>query len=175
MDSATREHINTLLIQLRDGDETALEQLYFCVGARMLSVAKSYVRDKNLAEDIVQDSFLRIYQGIKKMRNVDNGYAWICTVVRNCAFTALKRENKRATVDIDALFDLHTDDADPQDRAVLKEALASLPARDKEIIWYRYYQDMTIREIAKEMDLPRSTVAGQLERAEEKLRSFYKR
>ena len=58
-----------------------------------LFIAKNYIKDDLLAEDVVQDSFLDIVKNIKKYEK-NNGYGWICKIVKNNALNALKKENK---------------------------------------------------------------------------------
>ena len=85
MDEKIREKIEYALELIRQGREDGVELLYGAMGRTMLFVANGVLRDTALAEDIVQESFIRIVQGIKSYRSGTNGYAWVCRFVRNTA------------------------------------------------------------------------------------------
>ena len=67
-------------------------------------VARGVVKDSFLAEDVVQDSFLKIVKNIDKYKKGTNAYAWVCKIVRNTALNALKSSLSHPTEDIDEFF-----------------------------------------------------------------------
>ena len=77
MTEQDRRLITQYILSIANGNVSALEDLSRLVSARMLSVAQSVVRNKATAEEVVQDSFLRIVQNARRFRAGSNGYAWI--------------------------------------------------------------------------------------------------
>lgn len=84
MEELTRQKINRCIAEISDGDYSALEILSSLVSARMLSVAQSVLHQRSLAEDAVQDAFVKIVDNAKRFDKKTNGYAWICKITQNC-------------------------------------------------------------------------------------------
>ena len=173
MAPAGTEQLNVLLQALRAGDADALDGIYALVGRRMLSLARGITKNHADAEDVVSDSFLKLARGIRGYRPGTNGCAFVMRIVRNCAFDLLRRRKVRAEEDIDAFFHLTDDryDAGRMERAVmLEDVVARLAPSERRMIYYRYYLDFTVREIAKETGMSKSAVARLTAAAEEKLK-----
>ena len=103
MTDSERTQINQYIEQIAQGSYTAIDSLAQMVSGRMLSVALSVVRNRALAEDVVQDSFLRILSKAATFRKGTNGYAWICKIVHNTALNALRRERRFRALNYDDL------------------------------------------------------------------------
>ena len=79
------------LSRIAKGDETGVELLYSCMGKWMLLIAKGVTGNKEIAEDAVQESFLRITENIDKYEKNTNACAWVCRIVHNTAVNELKK------------------------------------------------------------------------------------
>lgn len=170
-----REQLNHLLCDLKRGNADALDEILRLAGGRMLALARGVVRNHADAEDVVQDSFWKIARGIKSYKDDTNGYAWIMRIVRNTALDLLRRRRMRAEEDIEEFFHLSDErySADKRENAiVLEEAIKKLEPLHKKMIYYRYYLDFTVREIAKETGLSRSAIQRAVEAAEKELKFF---
>lgn len=173
MTEQMRSRINELIANIADGDETALIELSRLVSARMLSVARSVVRDRALAEDVVQESFIKIVDNAHRFKRGTNGYAWICKIVHNTALNML-RSNK-PTADIDEFYDIAatTDVAESSVMsAAVEKAMSVLDKTEKLLIYQKYFMDYTVRDSAKTTGLSKSTVARKISGAEQKMRNF---
>lgn len=172
MTESERTRISALITAIGDGDINALDELSVRVSARMLSVARSIVRDGALAEDVVQDSFIKIINNAGKFKRGTNGYAWICKIVQNTALNAIRRERGR-TVNIDELYDIEGG-GDISESAIasaaVKTAMHGLTAFEKTLIYQKYFMDLTVRESAKFTGKSKSTVARTIAAAEQKMR-----
>ena len=168
-----REKVNACLALIAIGDESALTEIYHLVGGRLLSVALGIMRDRQLAEDVLHDGFIKIVRHIKKFRIGTNGYAWLCKIIRNTALNKIKSENIRRGEDIDSILDISDEKSLYNDSLVVsevREAMKCLTKREKTIIWLKYYNDMTVREIASELNMKKSTVQDIIKIAERQLR-----
>lgn len=172
-----RERINIYLALIANGDESSLSDLYQLVGGRLMSVALGIMRDRELAEDVLHDSFIKIVKYSRKFTLNTNGYAWLCKIVRNTALNKIKSEKLRQGEDIDNILDL-TDGKDLYNDSIVvgevREALKCLSSRERTIIWLKYYNDMTVRDIASELNMSKSTVQDCIKAAENKLREKLK-
>ncbi|MDE7165165.1 MAG: sigma-70 family RNA polymerase sigma factor [Clostridiales bacterium] len=173
MTEQMRTTINNLIVSLAHGDEAALSELARLVSARMLSVARSIVHDRALAEDVVQESFIKIVDKAHRFKAGTNGYAWICKIVQN---TALNMRRKiKPTTDIDEFYDIAatTDIAEKSAQALaVEQAMSVLDNTEKLLIYQKYFMDYTVRDSAKAISLSKSTVARKLVEAEAKMRKF---
>ena len=173
MAPADPEQLDTLLTSLRHGNANALDGVYALLGGQMLALARGIVHNRADAEDVVSESFLKLVRGIRSYRSGSNGRAFVMRIVRNTAFDLLRRRKIRAEEDLDAFFHL-TDERYRPERMegalVLEEAVARLAPLERRMIYYRYYLDFTLREIAKETGMSKSAVQRLVVSAEENLR-----
>lgn len=137
-------------------------------------LARWLVRDAAVAQEAVQEAYLRAYRFFDAFHG-DDGRAWVLAIVRNACFTALGREPPRASFEP---FDeaLHVDTPNglpaPEDVAIAREAealvqsaVAGLPEEFREVIVLRELHGMSYREIAAVTDAPIGTVMSRLSRA----------
>lgn len=169
MSEQMRQRINELIAEIARGNTAALDELARLVSARMLSVARTVLRDA--AEDAVQESFIKIFENAKKFKPNTNGYAWICRIVYNTALNIAKRE--RITVDISTCFDL-SDGSNVAGRATdkltVEKAMSVLTPIERQVIYQKYFMDFTVRDSAKSLGISKSKVSRTILAAEEKLR-----
>ena len=177
MTDQMRRKINYLILVIAKGDESALEELSRLVSGRLLSIATSILRDRSLAEEVVQDTFVRIVYNAASFKPDTNGYAWICKITQNLALNTLRREKRMRTVNIEDCFSLAaTDDVFEQSSAhvILKQAMGELTPLERWILYQKYFMDLSVREIAQTVNKSKSAVQRALTSAEEKVRNFVK-
>ena len=170
-----RRQINILIVQVSQGNTFALEGLSRLVSGRMLSIAMSIVKNRATAEDVVQDSFLRIVRSAYLFEPQTNGYAWICKITQNVALNALRAENRRRTENIDDFFHLASDDdvaEQSTSKQLLIQAMSTLTELEKRAIYQKYFMDFTVRDIAKSLGKSKSAVQRALSSAEEKIKIY---
>ena len=167
--------LNLMLRELARGHAEALDAIYVTVGSRMYALAKGIVRNAADAEDVLSESFIKIARGVRSFQEGTNGYAWVMRIVRNTAFDLLRKRKIRAEENLDAFFHL-TDErysADRRDEALaLEAALEQLTEAERKMIYYRYYLDFTVRDVARETGMSKSKVDREMKAAEEKLKSL---
>jgi RNA polymerase sigma-70 factor (ECF subfamily) len=141
------------------------------------SLARFLLRNDQDAEDVVQDASLRAFRFFDSFRG-QNSRAWFLRIVRNTAFTALKRARGHEE---DVLFDeeLHTpENPDPgvasrldqvHDRETVRAAIDQLPPEFREVITLRELEECSYKEIADIAAVPVGTVMSRLARARAQL------
>jgi len=166
-----KSKVNTYLARIADGDVNALSELYKLVGGRLLAVAHGIMRNRFSAEDVLHDSFIKAVKYSKQFSG-GNGYAWLCKIVKNTALNKLKSERIRRADNIDDIFDLSIGNDMYYDYGVssdVKKAMLRLTPQERLAVWLKYYNDMTVREIAEDMNLKKSTAQDLIKSAEQKL------
>ena len=169
------EQLNRLLVRLQRGDGGALDGLLVLAGKRMLALAQGILGNRADAEDAVQESFLKIARSVHGFRTDTNGYAWVMRIVRNTALDMLRKRKRRVEENIDEFFSLTSGSYSEEGLAeavTLERAVARLQPDERKIIYYRYYLDFTVRDIARETGTSKSAVQRALERAEKQLKIF---
>ena len=134
-------------------------------------LALSYTKNKSDAEDIMQEVFLRYIKKERLFQSDGHERAWFLRVTANCAKTHLLK--RRATIDLDEISELAGEDLSYDGDSVL-EAVMRLPERQRVCTHLFYYEDMPIREIAKALSMPESTVKSHLHRARNTLKESLK-
>lgn len=141
------------------------------------NLARWLVRDEHDAEDIVQEASLRAFRFFAGFRGGDSR-AWLLKIVRNTAFTWLKR-NRPAAPPAEFDENIHlTPDETPTleasllrkaDSAMVRAALDELPAEFREVVVLRDFEEFSYKEIADIAEIPVGTVMSRLARARGKL------
>ena len=129
-----------------------------------------WLGDASVAEDAVQETFLRAYRALPAFRGECSGKTWLCriavNVCRNMKRSWWWRHVDRA-VEIDNLPEAGAAFATEDDS--LLQAVCALPLRQREVILLYYYQDMNMAEIAKTLNTSVSTVSRRLDAARKTL------
>jgi RNA polymerase sigma-70 factor (ECF subfamily) len=165
---------------------TRFEQLVMPHRNAAFNLAYWMLRNRDEAEDVVQDAYLRAYRGFTSFKG-DDAKPWLLMIVRNVAFTALegrKRSNNvvvladdlRARKD-DVLSEIACSGPSPEalviakgERQRLQAALAALPLKYRDIIVLREMEGLAYNEIAEVTGTAIGTVMSRLSRARAELR-----
>jgi RNA polymerase sigma-70 factor (ECF subfamily) len=159
------------IAQALAGDEEAFEALIRLYSRRVYGVAYAIVQDIAEAEDIVQETFLKLHQTRGRLREPDKFTGWLLTVTRNAARDRLRRRKPQAPAEtFDALVDGNM--ATPGSRleqeeaqAHLRRALARLPEEHRIALTLRYLEGLDYRAIETTMGLSNGALRGVLGRA----------
>lgn len=147
-----------------------IEQFIVENQATYYRLAYSYVKNKDTALDIVQDSIVKALRSIDRLDEIAYIKTWFYRIVVNTSIDFL-RKHKRMTVMEDDMLSIHlphlNDDMTDLD---LQQAINQLPPADQTLIILRYFEDLKIEEVAEVMDLNVNTTKTRLYRALKSLR-----
>jgi len=142
------------------------------------NLARWLLRDRQDAEDLVQEAFVRAFESFSGFRGGD-GRAWLLAIVRNTCYTWLRR-NRRQDVTTEFDEELHTPEGDilnPEtlvlregDTTRVQQALEKVPAEFREALVLREIEGLSYKEIATVIDAPVGTVMSRLARGRNRLR-----
>ena len=171
---------NQLVKKIQRGNERALDDLYKEFGGLFLNMAKKYLFDKSCAEDVLSEVFVDLVRtGAKSFDETKNGLNWFFTAIRRKAYRFNGDTRNDLSVDDEDnapyLAPFFVDEENPQSErainaAVLKEAMKKLTQEENEILYYKFWHGLTVREISKKLDKPRSTIQYKIEESLKKLK-----
>lgn len=178
-DASLREDAQ-LVADIADGDEAALEALYQRYGGACYRLSRRILDDQQLAEDVVQQVFLALWQGGGYDRSRGAVSTWLMSITHHKAVDVLRREagrRKRLAGDQE-LVEIEAAGPGPADVAWARlraertrTALRGLPPEQREVLLLAYYGGYTQREIADMTGLPLGTVKSRTLLAMQRLRT----
>lgn len=140
----------------------------------MLGYIKTIVRDEHLAEDILQNVFVKLWK--VEPQSIDNIKAYLFTIARNESFTGLnKKQKQNLCLKPESCTILETIDAKKmsiEEALSLEDALLQLPFEQREIIYLKIYADFTFQKIAETLQISINTAASRYRYAMEKLQEL---
>lgn len=170
-----------LLLGARRRDETALAGLYDRYGGLVFTLALRIVGDRALAEEVMQDVFLRCWHGLEQF-DEDRGSipSWLMGITRNRAIDLLRSRQHQARLREQAplpdVSQFEPSTPDGTDDVVLREtvgqALAELSPPQREAIELAYYGGLTQAEVAEQLDQPLGTVKTRMRDGLRRLRGI---
>lgn len=152
--------------------DTALEQLYAGHYPGLVRMAVLLVRDRGLAEDLVQDSFVALHRHWDRV-DPEKAPAYLRQTVVNRCRSALRHRGVVARHQPEPSPDAPAADADllrTERRTQVLAALAALPTRQREVLVLRYYLDLSEADIAATLDISRGAVKSHAARGSAALR-----
>lgn len=99
MENMDKKLLDEYLIKLKRGDNEAFDGIYHLTKRGVFSLVLSIVKNPYAAEDIMQDTYLKIKEKILYYKDGTNGYAWILTIARNLSLNYLNKNNKIDVLD----------------------------------------------------------------------------
>ncbi|MBR5430556.1 MAG: sigma-70 family RNA polymerase sigma factor [Firmicutes bacterium] len=176
MSQRSDEQLVTLIL---NGHPESFQILVERYQKQVFSLAYRLCGDYDEAQDLAQESFIRIYQELPRFDVSRRFFPWLYRVAHNVCVNQLQRR-PRDLSSLDDSFDL-SDEADPGDRpeqayarveqaATVQEAIASLPETYRLPLVLKYLRNMSYQEIADQMELPVSTIETRLFRGRNLLR-----
>lgn len=172
----TRDNINKYLGRLQNGEDCLEAFIDYSFGY-LKYIAYKYLKDKSLVEDVVFLSYAKIIDALQIFDKTQNGLAWIVKITQNEAYK-LNRDETFWDVSLEEYKDMLTYNSHEETACVntydLERAMSHLSERERTVVEYKVFMGMTVREIAKLMELPKSTVFRLNKQALKTLEKFLK-
>lgn len=151
-----------------------LDRLMAQYGSSLLRMSALYLKDADLAQDAVQETFIKAYRHLNAYRGESSEKTWLTTICVNTCRDMLRTAwfRHQSRIDPDKLPEKPADFAFP-DNTVLTEVMR-LPVKYREVVLLRYYEGMKLKEIASALRLSDGKVRTRLNRANDILRDRLK-
>ena len=135
-----------------------------------------YLKDSELAQDATQETFLKAYRKFYSFKELSNINTWLTSIAINTCKNIIRNSKyKKSEVSLnDIEYYTHCDMCDREKTLSVSEAVTSLQNEFKEVILLRYYRDLPIKDIAKILALPQTTVNYRLLKAKSLLKDILK-
>jgi len=174
-----------LIVKFQNGDKSAYNKLVFRYKDRLYNFIYRFVNDIDKAEDLLQDTFIKLYTHKNSYREIAKFSTWLYTIASNIAKTELRKIRRRRTFSASDLSRdkrefvfIRADDEklSDQDRESigknLQLALDALPQDFKTMIILRDIQELSYEDISKIAALPIGTVKSRINRGRLKLQKL---
>ncbi|WP_425271778.1 RNA polymerase sigma factor SigW [Paenibacillus protaetiae] len=167
------------------GDQRAFAELVDLYQDKLFHMAYRMLNNRQEAEDVVQDTFLRVYKNLDKYDEGLKFSTWIYRIATNLCIDRLRKRKPSYSLDaessehegLDGYSMIPSDNRTPESEVLLTEtqkivhqAIESLPPKYKTIMMLRYIQDMSLQEIGEVLDMPVTTIKTRVHRGREFLR-----
>ena len=162
-----------LLPLVGQGDSEAFEVLYRSTEKAVYALALSILKNPHDAEDIVQETYLKVRAAAHLYVPQGKPLAWLFTITKNLCRDLLRGQSRTEAAPDGAEDDLRFSYvSDPTDRLVLEAALKALGEEERQVVLLHAASGLKHREIARDLGLPLSTVLSRYSRALKKLQRY---
>lgn len=171
--------IEDCLVELANGNIDAMDILYETIKKDIYAFALSKVQNKFDADDILQDTFIRIYENAKLYTPQGKPMAWIFTIETNIINRYYQIKNRTELFDDDTTINSIPDENNTNEEKTIQNEyvqtiLNNLNDFEREVILLHIVSDMKFKDIATQLDKPLSTVLSKYNRAIKKLKKIVK-
>jgi len=167
---------NELVQRFIEGDQNSLEILIHRHKSRVYSYILLIVKNQDLAEDVFQETFIKVIRSLKRGKYVENGkfVSWVLRIAHNLIIDHFRKVKLQGTVSNDSMeadiFNSQKFSEDTiEDQIVtsqilseVKELIKELPEDQQQVIYMRHYQGLSFKEIADQTGVSINTALGRM-------------
>ena len=179
-----KDRIAVIAQQFKNGDKKAFDELYSLTNKKAYFVALQIVKDEHIAQDILQESYVKAIDKIQSLENTESFVRWFHQIVTNKSMDYLRKKNPVLFEDgEDGAFEVIPDEknefspeknVDQEElRATVMEAMNELTSEKRACVLMMYFEDMSVNEISQCLKVPVSTVKNRLWTARKELKSKF--
>ena len=172
-----------LVHRAQKGDYRAFDLLILKYQVRVTTLANKFVNDKQIAEDIAQESFIKVYKSIGSFRGESAFFTWLYRVTVNTAKNYLSSKKRKKEMLVSDITDSDTTDPlsaltteSPEDilaannlREIILKSFGDLPEEIRTALSLREFEGLSYQEIGKILDCPVGTVRSRIFRGREQI------
>ena len=172
-----------LVHRAQKGDYRAFDLLILKYQSRIITLANKFVNDKQIAEDIAQESFIKVYKSISSFRGESAFFTWLYRVTVNTAKNYLSSKKRKKEMLVSDITDSDTTDPlsaltteSPEDilaannlREIILKSFGDLPEEIRTALSLREFEGLSYQEIGKILDCPVGTVRSRIFRGREQI------
>jgi RNA polymerase sigma-70 factor (ECF subfamily) len=173
-----------LIDEVGKGNQAAFDILFSKYNNKLYASLLAFTKSQDLAEDLTQKTFIRVWKKIETFRGESSLFTWIYRIAINLAkneFSSKQAKNQGITDNIDDTYDLESSVSSPESHAIEAESMqavmdfiAILPTDLREAISLREFGGKSYEEIAQITGSPIGTVRSRIFRAREEILNFMK-
>ncbi len=167
---------NELVQRFIQGDHESLEVLIVRHKSRVYSYILLIVKNQDLAEDIFQDTFIKVIRSLKRGKYIENGkfVSWVLRIAHNLIIDHFRKEKQQGTIsndssDVDIFNSQKFSEETIEDQMVYSQILSEvkhlvkeLPEDQQQVIYMRHYMGLSFKEIAEQTEVSINTALGRM-------------
>ncbi len=167
---------NELVQKFIEGDQNSLEILIRRHKSRVFSYILLIVKNQELAEDIFQETFIKVIRSLKRGKYIDNGkfVSWVLRISHNLVIDHFRKEKLKGTIsndnsEIDIFNSKKFSEDTIEDQLVtnqilseVRELIKELPDDQQQVIYMRHYMELSFKEIADQTGVSINTALGRM-------------
>lgn len=178
MDSTYRYTDEELIARFQEGDEQAYIELVSRYRDKLMTFVYRFMNNYELAEDIVQDTLLKLYTHKHYYRSIAKFSTWIYTIAGNLSKTELRKKKRRKVINLsqvgseDREYEFPATEPETGElvqsgytEKKIQESIQKLPLHFRTVIILRDIQELSYEEVSKIVDVPLGTVKSRINRA----------
>jgi RNA polymerase sigma-70 factor, ECF subfamily len=178
-----KDGLATLLAEVASGDKSAFAKLYGLTSRKLFGVALRILRDRQAAEDIVQEVYVRIWRNASSFDvKLASPIAWMASIVRHCAIDTLRKQKLETTEFCDESARVEAETIDPaeeidlaQRRTIAFAAIRKMDPAKRDLILLAYVREHSRDSLARALGVPTGTIKTNLRRSLIELRQSMQR
>lgn len=167
------------------GDQTAFAELVELYQEKLYHMAYRMLNNRQEAEDVVQETFLRVYNNLERYNDTMKFSTWIYRIATNLCIDRLRKRKPVYSLDaesneyegLDGYSMIPSDDRTPESELLLSEtqriihqAIDTLPPKYKTVMILRYIHELSLQEVGDILNMPVTTIKTRVHRGREFLR-----
>lgn len=175
MDNYDYQYIASVVQRAQKKDSDAFAELYAATYQKCYRFACRYLRDEDLAEDALQEIYTLVFKKIQSLRDPKLFISWLKQITFRVCFN-MQKKNESLTVPLEEVENMSSPEASPEEMAISVEErsfifrqIMGLPSTEAQAIILRYYNNAKEEEIAKLLDMSKSSVKRYLASGRKKL------
>jgi len=175
-----------LIIRTQKGETDAFNPIVSKYQQKIYNLIYQRVQDREMAEDICQEVFLKAWQALPNFKGQSAFYSWLYKIAINCSIDFLRKQNKRFVLSWEELL-LNSDETleasqrqpsisqileKKEFRNIVGKAVRQLPTSQRDVFYLRYGEELRIKDIALRLNKSEGTIKTHLHHAHRKLRDM---
>ena len=178
MAELNHKKIASLVERIKAGDSQAFADIYSQTYQKVYYFALSLVKDEHLAEDALQETYIKVLNSIDTLKDNKLFVAWLNRITYNICMRQLEKRREELGYEDEAeKLVSQDDDTNPllysiksEENSELMRHILKLPESHRAVIILKFYNDMKTEEIAETLDIPPGTVKSRIHSAKKMLR-----
>jgi len=166
------DDLENLIQSAKNGDEQAMTRLITIHKGLIFTIVLRMTNDYDACQDLTQETFIKVFMNMRKVKSAEHFRPWICTIARNVVRDYLRKTKRNNTISFESIKDFHgqSNIELTRKRIIIQNALAKLSEKDRMLLTLAYYQGMNFDEVAEVMKMTASNVKISIHRARKRLR-----
>jgi len=164
--------LKKIINKIKKGKIRNFEKIVHAYEGKVYGFIYSIVKDKHYSEDLTQEVFLKVYKNLDDIDVTRNFSSWILTIARNASYDHIKKQSKLVLVDnVDAGIETspENDYLKSEFKNSIDNYVLELPEHLSTLIFMKYFEELSYKEISERQDIDIKTVKSQLYDARRKL------